>query len=143
MIAQIADQLITELNGGTFSPTFVAARGYGPELKTQSFNTLQVTVVPRDKETIILTRAGTQDDYPIDIGVQMKLLSENNSELDPLMLLLESIAQFCIKPPRTLGNGVNATCIKVKYPAIFDPSQIREDRVFTGVVTATFRKLLG
>lgn len=145
-ILDIADAVVSELNSNTFSQTFTAIRKYIPEYQTPDYATIKVTVIANDDTSEILTRAGVQDDIAIDIGVQKKLVNPpvgkfdvDPAEVDPLLNFLEELKEFFLG--HALAAIPNAGCIKAKYVPIYAPGQMREDRIFTGVVTLTFRVL--
>ena len=136
-IVDIADAVVTELNAGTFSQEFTAARLYRPEFDLKDMATLHVTVVPKGVETVTVSRSVVQYDITVDVAVQKKLESESNDEIDPLMNLVEEIATFFRL--RRLAECPNASWLRTENEPVYSPGHLEELRQFTSVLTLTFR----
>ena len=137
-IIQIADALVTRLNGGTFSQPITAVRTVFPNFELKELSTLKVTVVPRSVDTVLLTRSNDQDDYSIDIGVQKKLTVNYESETATLIGLVTEIKDFLKLKHLTISTKV-AMWISTKIDPIYSREHIAGDNVFTSVVTVTYR----
>ena len=81
-IIDVADAIVTELNGHSFSQPFTSARGYLPTFDLQEMGELKVTVVPKEDDGKLDTRTASTHDYAIDIGVQKKPPAIDNTDLD-------------------------------------------------------------
>ena len=138
-ITDIADAVVTELNAATFSQPVTAQRHYQPTFELKDMGTLHVTVVPKGVELQGATRAMVQADVQIDIGVQKKLASIEPAEIDPLLRLVEEIADY-FRTHRLTGQP-NAMWVKTANVPIFAPEHLAELRQFTSVLTLTFRVL--
>ena len=90
----IAEAVKDELNGHDFSQEFEAVRLYQPLFELPEMKTLRVTVVPRGVEMQVSSRSLVQHDYQVDVAVQKKFDTDEAVELDPLMALVEEIADF-------------------------------------------------
>ena len=135
-IVQIADQVATELNTATFSQPFTAARLFLPLFELKDLETLRVSVVPRSIGTSIHTRKQTQNDYGVDIGIQ-KRVDNSDAAVDPLLFLVEEIAEF-FKFQR-LAGATNAVWISTENDPVYAADHRETLRVFTSVLTLTFR----
>ena len=140
VIIDIADAVVTELNGGTFSQAFTAERHYKPVFELPEMKTLHVTVVPKGIETRLATRGLLQHDYQIDVAVQKKLSAgaADNAEIDALMGLVEEIADFF--KGRNLDSA-GAVWVATENTPVYSPEHLSELRQFTSVLTLTFRVL--
>jgi len=137
LIVDIADAVVTELNAGTFSQTFRAARHYRPQFRLEEMKDLHVTVVPKGVEATTVSRSGVQYDISVDVAVQKKLEKETNTDLDPLMNLAEEIANFFRL--RRLTQYPGASWLRSENDPAWSPGHLEELGQFTSVLTLTFR----
>jgi hypothetical protein len=136
-MVDIADAVVSQLNAGSFSKAFTATRGYLPRFDLEEMGDLRVTVVPKSVEISTASRSGHQHDYGIDVAIQRKLEQEDAAEIDPLMDLVEEIAdQF---RGSALPTDPQASCVGVANAPVYAQEHMREDRLFTSVLTLTFR----
>ncbi len=135
LIADIAEAVVTALNGHTFSQPFTAARAYRPVFDLKDMTDLHVTVVPKGVELTTAGRGLAQSDVQIDIGVQKKLAVGDNAEIDALMPLVQEIAEFI----RATGRFGDATWVKTENTPIYSQEHLAELRQFTSVLTLTLR----
>jgi len=137
-ITDIADALVAELNGHSFSLPFTAVRAYVPQYELSEMNTLHVTVVPKSRTKAAAGRVPRTSEHTIDVAVQKKLAGEGTSDADPLMGLVEEIdAYFDIG--KRLASYPNAVCVAVANQPIFSPEHFEQFRQFTSVLSLTFR----
>ena len=137
LITDIADAVAVDLNAGSFSLPFTAVRRYVPRFNLQEMETLRVSVVPKGLTITTASRKEDQHEVRVDIGVQKKFDQGDNAELDPLMALVEEIADF-FRSSR-LDTTPPATCVAVENAPIYAQEHFAERRLFTSVVTLTFR----
>lgn len=137
LITVVADAVVAELNGQSFSLPFTAQRHYQPRYELSDLKTLHVTVIPNGLTTGNLGRGGTQREVAIDIAVQQKLSNETNTGLDPLLALAEEIAESF--QPKRLTAYPNAIWSKTEFRAIFSTEHLQQNRQFTSVMTVTFK----
>lgn len=135
LISDIADALVTALNGQTFSQPVTAARAYRAAFDLQEMKDLRVTVVPKGLELITAGRGMAQSDVQIDIGVQKKLATGDDAEIDELMGLVQEIAEF-IRTTRQFGDAV---WVKTENTPIYSQEHLGELRQFTSVLTLTLK----
>jgi len=135
LIADIAEAVVVALNGHTFSQPFTAARAYRPVFDLKDLTDLHVTVVPKGMELTTAGRGLAQSDLEIDIGVQKKLASGDNAEIDALVGLVQEIAEFV----RATGRFGDATWVKTENTPIYSQEHLGELRQFTSVLTLTLR----
>jgi hypothetical protein len=137
MILSIADAVVAELNGTSFSLPFMATRAYIPRFDLADMATLRVTVVPKGVEITRGSRGKDQHDYRVDIGVQQKFADEDADALDPLMGLVEQIADHF--RGLVLETDPEAACVEVENGPVYAQEHMREGRLFTSILTLTFR----
>jgi len=133
----IADALVTEINGGSFSQPFTAARELLPNYELAEMTDLHVTVVPKAVEITPFSRAMHQHEVQIDIGIQKKIASDIESEVPQLMTLVEEIADYLRKRP--LAGMPQVVWFKAACEPIFSHQHLAEKRLFTGILTVTYR----
>jgi len=138
----VADAVVMELAGapaGTFNQPFTPQRRVLPQFELSELKDLKVTVVPRAVEITSATRAHSQHDVQIDIGVQKRLGKELESEIEPLVELVEQIAAYLGRRP--LGS-IPAVWVRTANDPIYAAEHLAEDRVFTSVLTVTYRVMV-
>lgn len=138
-IIQIADAVVEELNGSEFSLGFTAVRHYLPAYELQEMQSLHVTVVPKGVVVATLDRTRCQNDVQIDIAVQKKLVAMSLEEIDPLMKLVQEIADFFKQ--RRLTAYPEAMWLKTENKPIYAPEHLQNLRQFTSLLTLTFRTI--
>ena len=135
----ITDAVVESLNAASLSQELTAERHYQPVFDLPDMADLHVSVVPKGIEVLASSRNQNQHDYAIDIGIQQKVADD--SESDALMALAEEIADH-FRRGRVQVEGVGSIpVLKVGTEPIFAPEHLTEKRVFTSIVTLTFRVL--
>lgn len=137
VITDIADAVVQDLNAGTFSQSFTAERHYLPVYELEDIKDLRVTVVPKGVTIQSTGRNSNQHDAAIDIAVQKKLDAIDSSTIDPLMALVDEIADsFRFK---RLDSYPNAIWVNTQNQPVYAPEHLDQLRVFTSILTLTFR----
>ncbi len=135
----IADAVVESLNSASFSQALTAERHYQPVFDLPEMADLHVSVVPKGVEVLASSRNQNQHDYAIDIGVQQKVAGD--TEADALMTLAEEIADH-FRLGRVQVDGVGSVpVLKVATEPVFAPEHLTEKRLFTSIITLTFRVL--
>jgi len=137
LVIDIADAVADELNAGTFSQTFIAERLYRPDFELAEMKTLHVSVVPKGIATSALSRGQNLYDVSIDVAIQKKLAAENEAEIDPLMALVEELADFFRL--RRLTAVPAAVWLKTENLPVYAMEHLEQKKLFTSVLTFTFR----
>lgn len=139
VLIAITDAVVASLNEGSFSQAFTAARHYQPVFDLPEMTDLHVSVVPKSVEVLASSRNQNQHDYAIDVGVQQKVADD--TEADSLMTLAEEIADhFRLSRVQVTGIG-SVPVLKVATEPVFAPEHLTEKRLFTSIITLTFRVL--
>jgi len=142
LATDIADAVMAELNAapdGTFSQTMTARRTVLPESNLPELAELKVSVVPKSVEITGSTRATSQYDIAVDIGVQKKLGKDLDAEVAALGALVDEMADYLRK--RTLDQAPFAVWVGIRNEPVYAPEHLAEQRVFTSVLTVTYRAL--
>lgn len=135
-ITDIADAVVSELNSASFSHEFQAERQYLPIYDLADVKDLRVTVVPRGMNIEPVTRSDAQHDVEIDVAVQQKLAKTDAATIDPLMALVEEIADRF----RFLRfDAPPAAWIETRNEPVYAQEHLDRFRVFTSVLTFVFR----
>jgi len=135
VICDIAEAVVAALNGHTFSQPFTAQRAFRPVFDLADMKELHVMVVPKGVELSTAGRGLAQTDVQIDIGVQKKLATGDNAEIDSLVGLVQEIAEFV----RATGRFGDAAWVKTENTPIYSQEHLGELRQFTSVLTLTLR----
>lgn len=134
MIVELAERVKDLLNATVFTEDFTATRQYLPRFDLDNLKTLAVTVVPRTLETAMLTRARDQHEIAVDVAVQQRVNAEDNDTIDALLNLVQQIADALNRT--TLDDYVWQGTVN---DPIYAPDHLYEKRVFTSVLTVTYR----
>ena len=138
VVTVIGDTVVSELNAASFSQSFTAERNYLPLYDLNELKTLRVTVVPTAATLETKSRKSAQHDVEIDIAVQQKVTDTNNPAIDPLMALVEEIADhFRFK---RLASP-DAIWVKTESEPVYAQEHLDQYRVFSSLLTLTFRIL--
>ncbi|MFW6159436.1 MAG: hypothetical protein ACOC8E_08775 [Planctomycetota bacterium] len=137
VLTQIAQAVTDELNAGEFSQEFAAERAYQPLFELPDMKTLHVTVIASGITIHRASRGLIQHDYRIEIGVQKKFAKDDATELDPLMDLVEEVADF-LRATR-LAAVSRAPCVRIENEPIYSQDHMEQFRQFTSVLTLTYR----
>lgn len=136
VIIDLADAVVSDLNGHAFSQPFVAARTYLPRWKLEDLAVVRVSVVPKDDVGMRASRSQWQEDYVLDVAIQQKLGDDERTQMDGLILLGQELADhFKTRNP----TGDIATLTSVAFAPLFDPDHLETLKTLTTVVNLTFR----
>ena len=146
VVVEIADAVVADLNAGSFGQPFTAERHYLPVFELDDIKNLRVTVVPKAVAIQATGRNSNQHDVAIDVAVQKKLTKTGTAgtgsagidptEIDPLMALVEELADhFRFKR----FTSPDAVWIRTQNEPVFAPEHLDQFRVFTSLLTLTFR----
>jgi len=135
---QVAQAVADALNAHEFSVAFTAERMALPAFTLEEMQTLHVTVVPREVAGSVLDRARDEDEVKVDVAVQKKVASAANEEIDPLLALVQEIADFLNRRPMD-----GASWKKTENKPVYAPEHLREKQQFTSVLTVTYRMVRG
>jgi hypothetical protein len=144
-VLQIADAVVQELAqapAGTFVLPFTPQRRVLPVFDLEQLKDLHVTVVPRAVEISAATRSLSQHDVQVDVGVQARIpvgQKDLDAELSPLLGLVEQISTWLRRRPLT--NLPWAAWTSTANDPIYAPEHLNDQRVFTSVLTLTYRLL--
>ncbi|MGE4157707.1 MAG: hypothetical protein AB7F75_01265 [Planctomycetota bacterium] len=137
-IVAIADQVVFALNASVLSQPLTAERRFRVEFGLDELETLRVSVVPKAVNQRAITRSKEMFDYEIDIGIQQKIPSEDNVDIEPLLALAEEILAF-LRFQKLLALP-DVTWLKAEHTPIYSAEHLGELRVFTSVLTVTYRR---
>lgn len=133
----LADAVAASLNAGTFSQAFEAVRTYQPVIELSDVPTLQVSVVPRSIAITTAARDSNYFDCAVDVGVQQKVNPDAPGALDELMTLVEELADHLRR--QRLEEAPQAAWVSIENEPAFASEHLDQQRVFTSVLTVTYR----
>ena len=141
-VIDIADAVVAELNAAadeTFSKSFDAVRKILPRYELSEMTELRVTVVPKAVETTVSSRATSLNDYQVDIGIQEKISKNLDADVVALCTLVQEISDYLTR--RSLAAEPTAAWLSSTNDPIYVPEHLAENRLFTSVITLTYRML--
>jgi hypothetical protein len=133
----IAEAVVAALNGHSFSQPFISERSFLPKFDLKELKTLKVVVVPRGRVLSVADRSRAQQDYAIDIGVLLKLSGTTPGQVDPMISLVEEIADFF--RAKRLSDYPAAAWLKTEHNPLYDLEHLDQLRQFTSVMSVTYR----
>ena len=133
----VADSIVAEINAHSFKLPLTAQRHYVPSFELKDMNELRVSVVPKGVVVTKSDRNHNQYDVLVDVAVQKKFSSGSSAEIDPLLDLVEEIADFFRL--RRLASYPAAHWIRTEHSPLYSQEHWDELRQFTSVLTFTFR----
>jgi hypothetical protein len=133
-VVQVAQAVTDALNAHrTFSMAFTAQRVALPAFTLEEMDVLHVTVVPRDLSRRLFDRARDEQQVGVDVAVQKRVASTAPADVDPLLSLVQEIADFLNR--RDVGG---AHWRRTENKPVYAPEHLREKRQFTSVLTITY-----
>ena len=138
MTIDLADAVTSQLNQSEIVTN--AKRQVLPIHDLSQLRELTVSVVPRGVQVQSITRKLSQYDCQVDIGIQQKLTvpqDQIDTAVKDLSGLVQQIADYMQRQPLT--DMQYAIWIKVENVPIYDPDHLAQQRVFTSVLTLTYR----
>ncbi len=139
LVIDIADAVTAELAGGEFSQAFAPQRKLLPEFDLADLKDLRVTVVPKAIEASGASRVASQLDVQVDVGIQKKIAADLEAEVAELLGLVDEIVQYMTRRP--LAALPNVAWAAASNDPIYAPDHLVNQRVFTSVLTLTYRAL--
>jgi len=136
-IADIADAIVAELAGGSWSQSFTPERTYLPTFELAD-SALHVTAVPRGTDEKQAARDRVQYDHKIDVAIQQKLAAVSNAAVDALLDLAQEIREY-LGPTQQLADYPSASWVGASNAQLYSPDHLRDWRQFTTVITLTYR----
>ena len=137
VVINIADSIVAEVNAATLSLPFTAKRHFVPSFELKDMQEMHVSVVPKGIVITKSDRSRNTCDAQVDIAIQKKFNTGDAAEIDPLMDLVEEIADFFRL--RRLDSYPSAHWIRTENAPIYSQEHWDELRQFTSVLTFTFR----
>jgi hypothetical protein len=147
--AAVAEAVKAQLNAAAattaaFGRTFTARRVYVPANSLAALKDLCVSVYAAGDEQEPATRARNLHDVTVEVGIQQRLpatcdpeAEAGNAQIDPLTDLAERVADSFRQGPAG-DTGAQWAGTKLTLP---DVEHLLQDRVFTAVVTLTYKLL--
>ncbi len=135
--AQIAEALVADLNSTAFSRPFTARRAYLPIAELADLAEIHVTVVVAGRTTEPISRSLLQVDHRLEVAVQQRLNGETLADGDPLLALVEEIADHVAG--HRLAGAPDAAWVKIEHGPLVDPGHLNELRQFTSLLSLTYR----
>ncbi|OPZ26316.1 MAG: hypothetical protein BWZ02_02078 [Lentisphaerae bacterium ADurb.BinA184] len=132
----IAAAVAAELNtgfAGEFTATLTALPGAGID----DLETSRVSVVPRAVQPAQATRTRRGLDVTVDIGIQRKVGADLESDVPALAGLAQRVLDFLWRRP--LAAAPTAVFLDAVNEPVFAPEHLEQLRVFTSVVTVSYR----
>ena len=135
--AELAELLVADLNAHAFSQAFTAVRAYLPRYDLGEMAALHVTVVPAGRTVQPITRVGLQIDHRLEIAVQQKVAVEDPTACDPVLHLVEELADHLCG--HRLAGAPEVSWVKTEHAPYIAPEHLNELRQVTSLLVVTYR----
>ena len=136
-VLNVADAVVAELNAAALSQSVTAERLYVPSFDLEDLKELRVSVVPRELASTSLDRRRDFNEAMIDVAVQKKFDKGDAPEIDPLLDLVEEIADLFRH--KRLASFPAAMWTKTQHVVLYSPEHWDSLRQFTSLLTLTFK----
>ncbi len=134
-VLQVADSVHAQLNAAEFDFEFVAER-VRSQLRSRRHEGNASNCCTQGRGALALDRAHNKYHCRVDVAVQKKFSKGTNAEIDPLVDLVEKIAdQFRLK---RLASFQAARCVKAEHAVLYSSEHWEQLRQFTSLLTLTF-----
>ncbi len=138
-LVEIADAVVAALGAGSFSQPITATRKYLANYEIKDLESaVVVTVIPRNSASTPASRTTCQYDHTLDLAVQKKV-SGSDEDLDALVGLVDEIEKSLRLQTLVTTGGRQAKWSGTTSEAAYDLKHLEEKRVFTAVMSLTYR----
>jgi hypothetical protein len=140
LVIAVADALVAQINasplvaGGSVPP---AQRHYRPQFDLAELKTTRLSVVPKAVVISGLARGSNLHDVAVDVALQKKLATADAAELDPLMGVMQELADL-LRLSR-LTAMPTAVWVQTENSPVYALEHLDNQRVFTSLLTVTYR----
>jgi hypothetical protein len=138
LIVQLADAIVADLNGQTFTKSLTAVRLYDPEIDLAELVGGRLAVVPFDDgQAKTTTRGLDRCDLVIHVAVQAKVESAPGSdtdELDEWMAFADEVKNFLA---HHAPGGTDAVVATVQRKPVYSLEHLRKLRAFMSVISVS------
>lgn len=132
----IAAAVTAELNTG-FAGEFTAVLTALPGAKIEDLEAVKVSVVPKALQPAQATRAGRSLEVTVDIGIQKRIGADLDTDVLALADLAQRVLDYLWRRP--LATAPGAVFLNAANEPVFAPEHLEQMRVFTSVVTVSYR----
>lgn len=137
----IADAIVSELAGHTFSEPLTVTRRVLPEYELSQLKNLTVTVVPKSVGINNITRESSSYNVAIDIGIQQKISKDTDADVARLSGIVTELVSFLNRRKLTAFPAAQFKTI-VNEP-VYAPEHLSQKRLFTSIVTLVYKVIDG
>lgn len=140
LLADIADEIVSSINGASLSVSLTAKRSPLPVFDLGLVGSdVVVSVIPKALALTVESRTEQLYDVETDVGVQKRVQRESNTEVDEMFDLVQEIGDVLRFTDYTSVGGARWVSM-TNDPAVF-PDHLENDSVFTSLITVTHRVL--
>lgn len=136
VIGDIADGLVSSLNGLTLTQAFTATRVALPRFALEDLSGLDVTVWAAAEEISLESRSSNQHDYTIIVGIRKPIDPDSVTDLDSMLDLVEEM-----KDGLDFTSQSGASWVRTDHSPLFDPDVLQERREFLTSLEVNYRKV--
>lgn len=138
VLTDLADAVVTELNGASFSQSITVARKWLPKYELKEIESAKVAVRPSTRAIEPVSRNADWQEAAVEIGVLKRPSdpAQLESEADAFDLLVEEIIEHLSH--RRLSNP-SAVPVRIENDPVVDDEFFDQHREFFGLVTIAYR----
>ena len=142
LVIEVADAIVEAINASPLvtesqGQLLPAQRFYRPQFDLSELKVVRISVVAKAITISGLARTSNQHDCAVDIAIQKKLTAADATEIDPLLLLVQQVADL-LRLSR-LAAMPTALWTKTENAPLYALEHLENQRVFTSLLTLTYR----
>lgn len=137
LVADVAEAVRAELDGGTFSQPFKAVRAYRHNETLPQGKELRVSVVPKGVKVVPASRGSCSYQIDIFVVVTKKVAGATPEVIDPLLGLPEEIVEFFRL--RRLAQYPAAMWLSTEVDPLVSTEHLDGLKQFTSLITISYR----
>lgn len=144
VLTDIADAVAAALNAAVAASAFpagvnfTAVRAHLPEKDVSGYQNLTVIVAVKGYEKEVLSRRDAQWTVDIDVGTVQHVADKTNATLDPLVLIVQTMASKTVLEKALSANGGRAEWIRTSSQPHFDRDRLSTKNLFFNLTTYTY-----
>lgn len=133
--ATLGDAIIADLNKQAFGIKFVAVRRYCAVYDPKDLKKLTVTLLISNSSHDVISRVGNDDTTSIVILFQKHCNPDDNNTIDPLIGLVEEVADYF----RSKNYGGSRWVAPTRIEPFYSLEDMVNERVFASAIRLTYR----
>lgn len=138
-IIDLADELVTQINGNTFETAITATRHYIARVELKDADSIKCFVVPRSMTEELAGRKTLREVYEVDVAILKRFSTESNVNIDLMMELVQEVRDFLSF--KKLTSVAGTVWAGSQVDPLWIPEHLENNRQFTSVIRVTYSRM--